>query len=104
MTFRFSHRATVELSQGDTRAIGAAVTVALCGHWEHTGPCRWPHLTTVESSGSVFDIRVDYTCSDDERAAVDALIDEAIRSGTLTGPEGTVTTWKTRTSGENAVS
>ena len=27
----------------DPRAPGGAVTTALCGHWEHEGPCRWPH-------------------------------------------------------------
>ena len=29
-------------------AVGAAVTVALCGHWEHEGPCRWPHHNHIE--------------------------------------------------------
>jgi hypothetical protein len=36
--------ADLELAPGtDARAPGAAVTTALCGHWEHEGPCRWPH-------------------------------------------------------------
>jgi hypothetical protein len=34
--------------EADLGAIGAAVTVELCGHWEHEPPCRWPHHTAVE--------------------------------------------------------
>ena len=33
---------------GDLAALGGAVTTALCGHWEHDGPCRWPHFTSPE--------------------------------------------------------
>ena len=37
---------TVELAAGaELSAIGAALTVELCGHWEHPPPCRWPHHT-----------------------------------------------------------
>lgn len=32
---------------GDPAAVGAAVTVELCGHWEHEGPCRWPHNNAI---------------------------------------------------------
>jgi hypothetical protein len=40
--------ADLDLGPGtDTRAPGAAVTVALCGHWEHEGPCRWPHHSAL---------------------------------------------------------
>ena len=31
----------------DKRAPGGAVTVALCGHWDHEGPCRWPHRSNI---------------------------------------------------------
>jgi hypothetical protein len=42
---RESHafQAILALDEGQDRAPGAAVTVKLCGHWEHAGPCRWPH-------------------------------------------------------------
>ncbi len=36
----------------DPRAAGAAVTVALCGHWEHEGPCRWPHHSAIDADGA----------------------------------------------------
>ena len=35
----------------DRRAPGAAVTVALCGYWEHEGPCRWPHNNAITAAG-----------------------------------------------------
>ena len=44
----FVIEAAVRLAPGsDPAAIGAAVTAELCGHWEHEGPCRWPHHTEV---------------------------------------------------------
>ena len=48
----FVHEATVELADGaDPRALGGAITVALCGHWEHEPPCRWPHHTDITAAG-----------------------------------------------------
>jgi hypothetical protein len=45
------HEATVILDDGiDPAAVGAAVTVALCGHWEHEGPCRWPHNNQIDGT------------------------------------------------------
>ena len=39
------------LTEGtDPAAVGAMVTVALCGHWEHPGPCRWPHHNQIEGA------------------------------------------------------
>ena len=35
----------------DPAAVGAAVTTELCGHWEHAGPCRWPHNNAIDTSG-----------------------------------------------------
>ncbi len=34
----------------DVRAPGGTVTSALCGHWEHDGPCRWPHNSQLNTS------------------------------------------------------
>jgi hypothetical protein len=47
----FVHQADVMLNEGtDPRAVGAMVTVALCGHWEHDGPCRWPHHNRIDGN------------------------------------------------------
>jgi hypothetical protein len=34
-------------AEGDPAAVGAAVTVELCGHWEHEESCRWPHNNAI---------------------------------------------------------
>jgi hypothetical protein len=45
----YVHQADVTLAEGtDPAAVGAMVTVALCGHWEHDGPCRWPHNNQID--------------------------------------------------------
>ena len=93
VTFRFTRDAVVELDEGDVRAIGAAVTVALCGHWEHQGPCRWPHLTATDAEGNRVAVSVSYDCTDDERARVEALIADALSSGVLAN-DGQVTRWR----------
>ena len=33
----------------DPRAPGGEVTAELCGHWEHDGPCRWPHNSRLDT-------------------------------------------------------
>lgn len=44
----YVHEAEIDLGTDvDPRAVGAAVTVALCGHWEHEGPCLWPHNNDI---------------------------------------------------------
>jgi hypothetical protein len=49
----FAHDAVVELAaDGDDRAPGGAITVALCGSWSHEPPCPLaPHHTAAERSG-----------------------------------------------------
>jgi len=47
----YVHQAEVMLAEGtDPAAVGAMVTVALCGHWEHDGPCRWPHHNQIDGA------------------------------------------------------
>jgi hypothetical protein len=33
----------------DPASVGAAVTTELCGHWEHEGPCHWPHNSAIDT-------------------------------------------------------
>ncbi len=46
----FAHQAVVSMEpDGDIRAPMAAITVALCGHWEHEPPCPLaPHHTQAK--------------------------------------------------------
>ena len=78
---------------GDPAALGAAVTVALCGHWEHDGPCRWPHHTSPKDDGHDIVVTVCFDASAAEEHTVRALIRSALAAGSLVGPDGTTTTW-----------
>jgi hypothetical protein len=80
--------------RGDVNALGGAVTVALCGHWEHDGPCRWPHHTTSATAGDEVVTTVRFDASPPEEQQVRELIREALAAGSQVGPDGTTTTWR----------
>jgi hypothetical protein len=47
----YAHQAELVLAESTAPAtVGAMVTVALCGHWEHDGPCRWPHQSQIDGA------------------------------------------------------
>ncbi len=93
--FRCAHEVTVLLAEGgDPAAMGAAVTVELCGHWDHDPPCRWPHHTQAVAGPQGHVVQVDFDAPPDDEAAVRRRIDAALSRGTLTGPEGRTTTWE----------
>jgi hypothetical protein len=91
----FVHEATVLLDEGaDQQAPGAAVTVALCGHWKHEGACRWPHRTVVaDRSGNALTVRVVFVSDPEEEADVRTRLVASLRVGALDGPTGT-SRWK----------
>jgi hypothetical protein len=44
----YVHEARLRLADGtDPSAVGAAVTIELCGSIDHEGGCRWPHNSMV---------------------------------------------------------
>jgi hypothetical protein len=94
------HSATVVLEEGaDEAAPGAAVTVALCGHWDHEGACRWPHHSTVAArDGQAVTLRTIVAFEPGERELVGRRIALALRSGRLDGPSGS-SRWSVATSG-----
>jgi hypothetical protein len=65
----------------DPAAIGAAVTVELCGHWEHEGACRWPHNNAVDTERDPTRFRTLYIAAQPEAAMVGERIDAALRQG-----------------------
>ena len=67
--------------EADTRAPGGAVTVALCGSWDHVGSCRWPHHTSVDTSLTPSPVRVVYVVGDHELDEVCRMIESALRNG-----------------------
>ena len=75
----YVHEATIAFNADvDPRAVGAAVTVALCGHWEHEGPCRWPHNNEV--AGDCF--RTLFVCETGDEPEVRAKVVGALRGAT----------------------
>ena len=79
---------------GDPAALGGAVTTALCGHWEHDGPCRWPHFTSSEVVGDVLVVTVHFDASPADDPEVRDRIRSALAAGALLAPDGTTTTWQ----------
>jgi hypothetical protein len=90
---------------GDPAALGGAITVALCGHWDHEPPCPLaPHHTDAAPSGdNALRLRVLFAANPEDEARVRGLIGKALESGQLTGPDGRVTTWTVRSSSPGSV-
>jgi hypothetical protein len=90
---------------GDPNAPGGAITVALCGHWDHPPPCPLaPHHTrAAPGDGDTVRLRVLFAVEPEREGEVRALIGRALASGQQTGPDGRVTTWTVRFSGASPV-
>jgi hypothetical protein len=97
----YAHDAVVAIdSGGDPRAPGGAITVALCGHWDHEPPCPLaPHHTDATPGGDdTLRLRVLFAADPADEELVRSLITEALSSGRLTGPDGRVTRWMVQSS------
>ncbi|GAA2409506.1 hypothetical protein GCM10010191_17650 [Actinomadura vinacea] len=97
----YVHVAVVAMAaDGDVRAPGAAVTVAVCGHWEHPPPCPLaPHHVAAERSGDEVRLRVLFATRPEAVAEVRRRIETALRRDVLEGPDGVVTRWRFRDAG-----
>ena len=74
--------AEIDLSEGcDPRAVGAAVTVELCGHWEHEGPCTWPHNSAIDAERQPALFRTIYVADRDEEPQIRERIEQSLRAG-----------------------
>lgn len=102
----FAHDA--ELAMPDTTddgAPGAAITVALCGHWEHPPPCPLaPHHTRADRDGEAVSIRVLFAAEPDRADEVHRRIEQALRTGAFDRPDGLTTSWQLRHSEPAVVS
>ncbi len=82
----------------DVRAPGAAVTVALCGHWDHEPPCPLaPHWTSANEDDGELRVRILFAAEPDEEGKVRHLIERAL-SGQLKFPDGFAASWQLRSS------
>jgi hypothetical protein len=86
----FVHEAELEFApDADHRAPGGAITLLLCGHWEHEGRCRWPHHTAVEQhAGTRITVRTVFASDPDEEPLIRDRIATALKAGRLNGPSG----------------
>ncbi|MDI6103548.1 hypothetical protein QLQ12_33550 [Actinoplanes sp. NEAU-A12] len=79
----YVHQARLILAPGtDPGAPGAAITVALCGHWEHEPPCPLaPHHTAVTTEDDESRLRILFATEPGRVAEVRARIDAALTGG-----------------------
>ena len=89
------HTASLRMDpKADPGAPGAAITLELCGSWEHVPPCPLaPHHTSPERHGGTVDLRIVFAVEPVRESEVRARIEKALASGYLTGPDGVRTHW-----------
>ena len=86
----FAHDAVVELAPGgDPAALGAAVTIALCGSLHHEPPCPLaPHSSRTEPDGDRVRLRVLFVAEPEREGEVRSLIRSALERGSVRTPDG----------------
>jgi hypothetical protein len=85
----FAHEASVDLRLGEPEALGAAVTLALCGALDHDGPCPLaPHFSRTERVGARVLVRVLFVTEREREGEVRSLIDAALDRGSVATPHG----------------
>lgn len=98
----FAHTAEMVMATtADMGAPGAAITVALCGHWDHEPPCPLaPHHSRANREGETdtVHVRILFASEPAQEGEVRRRIDQALRDGELSGPDGVSTYWELRRS------
>lgn len=92
-------------ADADAQAPGAAITIALCGHWQHEGPCPLaPHHTHAERINGEVQLRTLFAAEPELELTVRKRIDRALSGGQLPSPGGATTRWQLSTSRRSEVS
>jgi hypothetical protein len=79
----------------DVSAPGGAITVALCGSWDHQPPCPLaPHHTRAERTGEEVRLRILFAAEADDQQRVRDLIVGALARGSGDTPDGTGARWR----------
>src|SRR5579884_3226295 len=96
----FAHDAVLNMApDADLRAPGGAITVALCGSWNHAPPCPLaPHHTHAERKADEAHLHILFAAEPEQELTVRQLIDGALRAGCLLGPDGALSRWRLRSS------
>jgi hypothetical protein len=91
----YVHEATLRLdADTDAAAPGAAITVALCGSWEHPPPCPLAaHHTAAQQEGQSVRLRTIFAADPGQEAEVRRRIDAALATGSQARPDGTLSCW-----------
>lgn len=94
----YVHEAAVLVEAGSGTgapgAPGAAITVALCGNWQHPPPCPLAaHHTAARREGETVRLRTVFATDPRREGEVRRRIDDALARGSQAGPDGTVIRW-----------
>lgn len=91
----FAHDAVLALgTDQDLRAPGGAITLALCGSWQHAPPCPLAaHHTSAERDGDVVRLRVLFAAEPGDEPEVRRRIAEALAAGQVATPDGGLARW-----------
>lgn len=82
----------------DERTPGAAVTLALCGQWDHEPPCPLsPHHVHIDRVDDELHVRVLFAAEPETVSEVRRRIEQAL-SGRWQFPDGFTTPWQLRES------
>ena len=101
----FAHEAVLRMdAAADLRAPGAAITVGLCGHWEHEPPCPLaPHHTKAQRIDEEVRLRTLFAVEPEREAEVRDRIRAALAVGRLEDTNGHRSSWVLRSSTPAAV-
>jgi hypothetical protein len=78
----YAHQVDLVLDAGaDPAAPGGAVTVALCGSWDHEGACRWPHHNEIDTGPELARLRTIFVADPSEAEQIRGVIEGALRAG-----------------------
>jgi hypothetical protein len=101
----FAHEAVLAMDpRADLRAPGAAVTLALCGNWDHSPPCPLaPHHSSADRVGDEVCVRTLFAVEPDLEDTVRQGIDQALAGGQLAGPDGQAMRWQLRSSQRSVI-
>jgi hypothetical protein len=94
----FAHEAVLVMDRdGDLRAPGGAVTLELCGSYEHEPPCPVAehHTEARRVEGEVL-VRTVFAATPEHEGEVRSRIAAALARGRLIGPDGRETRWEVR--------
>jgi hypothetical protein len=92
----YAHDALVRMRSAEgADAVGAAITVALCGDWQHEPPCPLaPHHTQTERTADEAQVRTIFATQPSLESEVRQRIDQALAQGTQVMPTGEIASWQ----------